>query len=119
MSACSHKKCVVKISSVIDLFVDDLTLATQVESFVEAEMNLGSGVSVKTMRKLRFRYFTTIRPRREFNGYLNGGSLTHNNPSMYLRILLDRSLTYKLDLEQRAKELSARNNLIQKLAETS
>lgn len=56
---------------------------------------------------------------RELDVYLNGGRLNHNRTPTYLGLPLDRSLTFKPALEQKAKKLCARNNLIRKLVGTN
>lgn len=52
----------------------------------------------------------------QLNVYLDGERLEHNISPKYLGLPLDRSLTFKLAMEQRAEKLKVRNNLIQKLA---
>ena len=55
---------------------------------------------------------------RELNVYIDGVRLTHNSTPIYLGLPLDRSLTYRPALEQKALKLSSRNNLIQRLTGT-
>ena len=56
---------------------------------------------------------------RSLNIKLNNVSLNHNfNPKM-LSITLDRSLTYRAHLDQKAQKLSSRINLLQQFAGTS
>lgn len=49
----------------------------------------------------------------------NGSTLQHNKTPKMLGVKLDRTFSFKEHLEEKAKKLSARNNLIQNLAGTS
>ena len=52
----------------------------------------------------------------ELNISFEGVQLQHNNQPKVPGVVLDRSLTYKVHLESKAKKLSGRNNLLQNLA---
>ena len=112
-------------------FADDLALATQVISFQEGEENLGS--DLRTMKNYYRKWCLCLNDgktevsmfhldnrsaSRELNVYIDGVRLTHNSTPIYLGLPLDRSLTYRPALEQKALKLSSRNNLIQRLTGT-
>jgi len=52
---------------------------------------------------------------RELNVLIDGERLEHNMSPTYLGLPLDRTLSFKLALEQRGEKLKVRNNLVQKL----
>lgn len=112
-------------------FADDLGLATQVTLFETAEGNLEH--DMKKMKKYYRKWCLCLNDEktevsmfhldnrsatRQLNVFLDGVRLEYNTTSIYLGLPLDRSLTFKPALEQRAQKLKARNNLIQKLTGT-
>lgn len=110
-------------------FADDLGLATQVKTFEMGEENLEHDLHIMKAYYIKWClclnegktevtmfHLNNSMATRQLNVYLDGERLEHNVSPKYLGLPLDRSLSFKLAMEQRAEKLKVRNNLIQKLA---
>lgn len=111
------------------LFTDDLGLATQVKTFEQGEQNLEQDLNTmseyyrqwglclnKEKAEVTIFHLDNRSASKKLNVFLNGSRLTYNMCPTYLGVPLGRILTFKQALEQRAKKLKMRNNLLQKLA---
>lgn len=64
-------------------------------------------------------HLTNQAAHRELDVMFDGVRLTHDHAPVYLRVKLDRSLTYVKHADKLRSKLSTRNNLLTKLAGTS
>jgi len=111
---------------------DDIALAYQDEDIEETEHVLTSDLEIlaeyfKTWKlqpnpaktEVSVFHLNNRHANYKLNISFDGTPLTHNEFPKYLGVTLDRSLSYRAHIKKTAAKVSARANIVQKLAGTS
>lgn len=114
------------------IYADDITLASQHESFEMIEQDLRSDLQIlwSYFKKWRLRpnisktevsvhHLNNQLANKTLNVCIDGSQIKHNQHPKYLGITLDRSLTYNIHLEGVKRKIKSRVNIISKLAGSS
>src|SRR5436190_788387 len=122
MLATQSRKCI---------YADDIALAFQDEEFEETEQVLTSDLAIlsdyfKTWKlqpnpaktEVSLFHLNNRLANYKLNISFDGTPLTDNKFPKYLGVTLDRSLTYRTHIKKTAAKVSARANIVQKLAGT-
>jgi len=111
------------------IYADDICCATQAKTFSKLKHTLTSDMSVLSDYCAKWRLTPNVlktvssvfhlhnaSASTELNVMLNGKRIRHEHQPVYLRVTLDRSLTFRSHMVKTAAKVRTRNNLITKLA---